>query len=54
MNSIEITMSEKTWSGLLMHLNETVDIIPVSVLDPDPWQCVRIAIAKIEKAFNDN
>jgi hypothetical protein len=48
---ITITMSERTWRGLLIHLIDTIEQIPVSIIDPDPYKAVSITIAKIEKEF---
>ena len=48
---ITITMSERAWRGLLIHLEDTIELIPVSIIDPDPYKAVSITIAKIEKEF---
>lgn len=44
-----ITLDEDTLTGLLFHLKETVDRIPVSIIEPDPWECVTKTIDEIEK-----
>jgi hypothetical protein len=44
-----VTLSEETWIGLLIHLKETVDRIPVSTIEPDPWECVTKTIDAIEE-----
>lgn len=44
-----VTLSERTWIGVLIHLKDTVDRIPVSTIDPDPWECVNEIIEEIEK-----
>lgn len=54
MNSFSITMSERAWRGLLVHLKDTVERIPISIIEPDPWQAVNIAIAKIEANLNEH
>ena len=47
-NPVTITLDRKTCAGLLGHLKDTVETIPVSALDPDPWECVNSAIQAIE------
>jgi len=49
---VTITMSEKAWVGLLYHLKDTVNAIPISIIEPDPYQAVNITIAKIEQQLN--
>jgi hypothetical protein len=49
---ISVTLFENAWVGLLMHLKDTVNLIPVSTIEPDPYRCVNIAIAKIEQQLN--
>jgi ribosome-associated translation inhibitor RaiA len=49
---ISVTLSENAWVGLLMHLKDTVNSIPITAIEPDPYQCVNIAIAKIEQQLN--
>ena len=44
-----VTLSKRTWLGVLIHLKETVDNIPVSTVSPDPYSCVHRAIKEIEK-----
>lgn len=53
-NSISITLDKETWMGLLFHLQETVEHIPVSIIEPDPWQCVTKAIEVIESNVNSH
>lgn len=47
-NPVTITLDRKTCAGLLGYLKDTVETIPVSALDPDPWECVNSAIQAIE------
>lgn len=47
-NPISITLAEETWIGLLFHLKDTVENIPVSIIEPDPWICVTEVIATVE------
>jgi hypothetical protein len=44
-----VTLTKRTWLGVLIHLKATVDTIPVSTIEPDPWKAVNIAIKEIEK-----
>lgn len=41
---VTITLSRETWLGVLIHLQDTVETIPISLIEPDPWQCVITAI----------
>jgi ribosome-associated translation inhibitor RaiA len=49
---ITVTMSERVWIGLLIHLKDTVEQIPISAITPDPYQSVNITINKIEQQLN--
>lgn len=44
-----VTLSKRTWLGVLIHLKDTVDNIPVSTITPDPYLCVLKVINEIEK-----
>jgi len=49
MTNHTVTLSKHTWLGVLIHLKETVETIPVSIIEPDPWECVQKAIEEIEQ-----
>ena len=44
-----IRLTKRTWLGVLIHLKDTVDNIPVSTIVPDPFLCVHKLIDKIEE-----
>ena len=46
------TLDEETWTGLLSYLQDTVDTIPISTLDPDPWDCVSNLIKALQKKLS--
>lgn len=45
---ITITLDRETWEGVLFHLKDTVEHIPISTIQPDPWQCVTTAIEALD------
>jgi hypothetical protein len=45
----EVTLTKHVWLGVLIHLKDTVELIPVTAIDPDPWDSVNKLIAQIEK-----
>ncbi len=47
-NKITIKLDEDTWTGLLFHLRDTVEHIPVSTVEPDLWDCVTKVINVLE------
>jgi ribosomal protein S27E len=51
--TVSVTMSTRTWTGLLYHLQDTVNTIPISCIEPDPYQCVNISIAKIRDKLHN-
>lgn len=44
-----VSLPMRTWLGVLIHLKDTVDNIPVSTITPDPYLCVLKVINEIEK-----
>jgi hypothetical protein len=52
-NPVTITLDRKTCAGLLGYLKDTVETIPITTLDPDPWQCVNEAIERIGGQLKD-
>ena len=48
-NKYAVTLTKRTWLEVLIHLKDTVDNIPVSTVEPDPWQAVSKTIKEIEK-----
>lgn len=53
-NLISITLDKETWTGILFHFQDTVENIPVSLIEPDPWICVTKAIEAIESKFQED
>lgn len=51
---ISVTLDRETWEGVLFHLQDTVDNIPVSIIEPDPWQCVVTAIETLNLYLGEN
>jgi hypothetical protein len=45
---ISISLSSKVWEGVLFHLEDTVEHIPISIIEPDPYECVSHAITAIK------
>ena len=51
---VTVTLDEDTWLGLLYHLRDTVTHIPVSAVEPDPWQAVTKVIDVLNSKLRDN
>ena len=51
--SFSVTLPRHIWEGVLFHLEETKDYIPISMLEPDPYECICLAINAIGKFFPD-
>jgi hypothetical protein len=49
---ISITLSSEVWEGVLFHLKDTVEHIPISLIEPDPYECVSNAIIAIQSKLN--
>lgn len=49
---ISITLSAEVWEGVLFHLKDTVEHIPISLIEPDPYECVSNAILAIQSKLN--
>ena len=49
---ISITLSSEVWEGVLFHLKDTVEHIPISIIEPDPYECVSNAIIAIQSKLN--
>jgi hypothetical protein len=41
--------TKHAWLGGLVHLKDTVELIPVTAIDPNPWDSVNKQLAQIEK-----
>lgn len=52
-DSITVTLDRETWEGVLFHLEDTVEHIPISTIQPDPWQCVITAIDTIKPLIGE-
>lgn len=52
--SVTITLPALTWEGVLYHLENTVENIPISLIDPDPYECVTDTITALKSKLNIN
>ena len=50
---LSITLPLETWEGVLYHLEDTVERIPLSVIEPDRYECVTQAIQSIKFKLNE-
>ena len=49
LDKLSVTLPKYIWEGIMMHLHDTVDNIPVSIIEPDPYLCVNRLIKELEK-----
>lgn len=51
---VTITLPTWMWEGVLYHLADTVEHIPISIIDPDPYECVSEVITALKSKLNIN
>jgi hypothetical protein len=51
---VSVTLPAWIWEGVLYHLADTVEYIPISLIDPDPYECVSEAITALKSKLNIN
>jgi hypothetical protein len=51
---VTITLPTWMWEGVFYHLQATVEYIPISLIDPDPYACVSGLITGLKSKLNTN